>query len=570
MALRQLMLEKELKEKRSRMEALGKKDFSAREKEIEAAIEEAATDEDKALVEDAISAFEVEKEQHEKEKADLEQRIGEIENEIAEMERKQATPEKREGTGKTMAEKRTPLAPMMSRAAFQRIGEKRCTQILMAPETRSFVEETYRNARENRNQENLNLLIPDITLPLIREIAFDEVKILRRINLVYVQGDGRQVIAGTAPEAVWTEMCDNLNELGFAFNQVVISGYKVAGMITICNATLEDSYIDLAAELFTMLGQSVGKALAKAIFYGRSDANKAMPLGIVTRLAQTTKPDSYPSVAPEWVDLHTTNLLSIPAANTGVEFFTAMLEAAKAIITPYATGELFWAMNSRTYYTIMGKAAALTANGDYVARVDGMMPIIGGPIEVFEFIPDGDIIGGYGKLYLLGERAGMKIESSGRDAFWAQDETGFRVTGRYDGLPVIANAFVAININGGTPTTSLDFAPDLANHSAELSALSIASATLSPTFAAGTTTYEASTTAASGAITATAKDPSATVKIYVNGAGVASNTPTWLEGKNIVLVTVENGLNKQNYTVTVTKTTAGQTMAVKTAKAAAK
>ena len=42
------------------------------------------------------------------------------------------------------------------------------------------------------------------------------------------------------------------------------------------------------------------------------------------------------------------------------------------------------------------------------------------------------------------------------------------------------------------------------------------------------------------------------------------------QGKNIVLVTVENGLNKQNYTVTVTKTTAGQTMAVKTAKAAAK
>lgn len=569
MALRQLMLEKELKEKRSRMEALGKKDFSAREKEIEAAIEEAATDEDKALVEDAISAFEVEKEQHEKEKADLEQRIGEIENEIAEMERKQETSEKREGTGKTMAEKRTQLAPMTNTAALARIGEERARQMLEAPETRDFIEKATDIIKNKRDVSNLDLTIPEVILPLLRENVFDFSKLLRRVNRTTIKGTGRQIIAGTIPEAVWTEMCANLNELDFGFNQVTLDGYKVGGYIPICNAVLEDSYLNLASEIITMLGQSIGYALDKAILYGRGDANKYMPMGIVTRLAQTAKPDGYPANAPAWVDLHTTNRLTIESATKGAEFFQELVQAVSATATPYARGSLFWAMNSKTYNKLMSNATVIDATGAIVSRINGVMPIVGGDIDVLEFIPDGDIIGGYGSLYLLGERAGEKIESS-THVQWLQDNTVFRATARYDGLPVIANAFVAININGGTPTTSLDFAPDLANHSAELSALSIASATLSPTFAAGTTTYEASTTAASGAITATAKDPSATVKIYVNGAGVASNTPTWLEGKNIVLVTVENGLNKQNYTVTVTKTTAEQTMAVKTAKAAAK
>ena len=134
----------------------------------------------------------------------------------------------------------------------------------------------------------------------------------------------------------------------------------------------------------------------------------------------------------------------------------------------------------------------------------------------------------------------------------------FRATARYDGLPVIPKAFVAININGQAPTTEMDFAYDFANRSAALSALAIASVTLAPAFDADVTNYTATTTAESGAITATAKDPNATVKIYVNGAGVASDTPTWNTGENVVLVNVQNGLNEQNYTVIVNKTAAAR------------
>ena len=44
-----------------------------------------------------------------------------------------------------------------------------------------------------------------------------------------------------------------------------------------------------------------------------------------------------------------------------------------------------------------------------------------------------------------------------------QDQTLFFGKERADGMPVIAGAFVAINIAGNSPTTSLTFAGDAAN-----------------------------------------------------------------------------------------------------------
>lgn len=63
-------------------------------------------------------------------------------------------------------------------------------------------------------------------------------------------------------------------------------------------------------------------------------------------------------------------------------------------------------MNSVTYNQMMSNATVIDATGAIVARVNGVMPVVGGDIVVLEFIPDGDIIGGFGDLYLLGERQG--------------------------------------------------------------------------------------------------------------------------------------------------------------------
>lgn len=567
MALRKLLLNKKLREKQDELAELQKVDFSAREAELEQAIEEAETREEQETVQAAIGEFESEQKQNADKRAELEQEIGEIEAEIAELESNEAPAA--ETPKENKKEEKRSMEIMEKRGLLYKISPERRAAILNAPETREFVDKVKEIAIEKRAITGVGLTIPIVMLDLIRENIFEYSKLVRRVRLRNISGEGRQTIVGTVPEAVWTEMCANLNELSFGINQITIDGYKVGGYIYVCNAILQDSYMDLAAEIVTMLGQAIGYALDKAILYGKGAGGK-MPLGIATRLAQTSKPSDYPVTAPEWVDLHTTNILSIEATTTGAEFFQELIKDIGATSNPYARGDMFWAMNSVTYNRLMSNATVIDATGAIVARVNGVMPVVGGAIDVLEFIPDGDIIGGYGDLYLLGERRGMEIGQSEHVQF-IQDNTVFKATARYDGTPVIPKAFVAININGETPTTSMNFAYDFANRSAALSALSIASATLAPTFDANVTSYTASTTAASGAITATPKDPEATVKIYVNGTGVSSNTPTWADGENIVLVQVTNGLNEQNYTVIVTKTSE-QTLAAKStaAKTAAK
>src|SRR5699024_7414048 len=185
---------------------------------------------------------------------------------------------------------------------------------------------------------------------------------------------------------------------------------KVAGFVPVCNSILEDNDINLASWIVEMLSESIGLAMDKAILYGKGSASR-MPLGIVTRLAQTGQPADYPANAPAWVDLHTTNIQQIGGEDvTGAAFWSELMLATGNTFTRYSRGNQFWAMNSKTYATLKSKVIAFTATGDIVANVFGTLPIVNGDIDILEFIPDGDIIGGYGDLYLLAMRSGMTIE----------------------------------------------------------------------------------------------------------------------------------------------------------------
>ena len=264
---------------------------------------------------------------------------------------------------------------------------------------------------------------------------------------------------GTIPEAVWTDCCANLNELNLAFNDVEVNCWKVGGYFAVCNANLEDSDIDLASELLTALGQAIGLALDKAILYG---TGTRMPLGVVTRLAQTAAPADYPATARPWVDLHTANIKSIAASVTGTALFAQIVIDSAAAKGKYSRGEKVWVMNETTYATVVAAGMAVDANGAIVAGVNGRMPLTGGIIEVLDFIPNNVIIGGYFDLYLLAERGGQKFATSEHVRF-LQDQTVMKGTARYDGQPAIAEGFVAIGLNGVTPTASMTFAADAAN-----------------------------------------------------------------------------------------------------------
>lgn len=566
MALKILMLRSKMDRLNKELETLREKDaeFAAREAELEQAVAEAATEEEEKVVVENVEQFEAEKQAHDERKSALEQEINEIEDQIKEIEANAPTrgnnpttnPESKHnerGERNKMNVVNIRSLPKSQRVFDALSGEQR--QAIIADNTmQEFLKELRSMKGQQRAVSGAELTIPVVMLDLIAENMYRYSKLLNRVRVRNVRGEARQTIAGTVPEAVWTEMCGAINELSFVFNQITLDGYKVAGFVPVCNSILEDNDVNLAGWIVEMLSEAVGLAMDKAILYGKGAASK-MPLGIVTRLAQSAQPSDYPANAPAWVDLHTSNIIKIDGTtSTGAEFWAQLMEAIGNTYTRYSRGEMFWAMNSKTYAKLRSKLITFTATGDVVANLYGTLPVITGNVDVLEFIPDGDIIGGYGDLYLLALRSGMTIESS-REVQFIQDNTVFKGKQRADGMPVIPGAFVAININNVNVTTAMDFAADTAND-AQLSALSIGSEKLSPTFSATTYSYTVTASATSDKIEATAAAAGAQVTINYNGANVRNGgTVTWAADGTAhpLTITVKQGNAVRVYTINITK-----------------
>lgn len=468
MALRALMKRKELNELNKQLTDLRQKadGFETREAEIAQAIEEAETEEERSAVEDEITAFEQERSETETEMAGIEEKIRGIEQELSEIEAAQKTPtpapeDDPEPAPEANVE-RGGLTIMSKRNIFRTMDVQTRTAIFEREDVKTFMEQIRTAITEKRAITGGGLLVPEVFLGLIRENIMEYSKLYKHVNLRQIGGTGRAVVMGTIPEAVWTDCCGILNELDLTFNDAEVACWKVGGYFDICNATLEDSEIDLASELLTVLGQAIGYALDKAILFG---LGTRMPLGVFTRLAQTAEPSDYPATARTWVDLHTKNIKSIASSVKGIDLFREFLTDTAAAKGKYSRGEKVWVMNETTYTALVAAAMAIDAGGAIVAGVNGTMPVIGGIIEVLDFVPDNVVIGGYFDLYLLAERAGTQLSQSEHVKF-IEDRTVFKGTARYDGLPVIAEGFVAIGINGTTPSASgISFAPDTANES---------------------------------------------------------------------------------------------------------
>lgn len=566
MALRQIMLGRKIEQKRNELESLRAKDaeFNKREAELEQAIEEAKTEEEQAAVEEEVTKFDADKAAHEEAKTNLETEIDGLEAELEASEAEPPAPdvrtvfkEKKERARTNMRADINIRALPMSKRAFDALPMETREEIVQREDVKAFLAQIRSMKGQSRAIQGGDLEIPIVFLELISENMYRYSKLLRRVRVRSVPGEARQTIAGTVPEAVWTEMCGAINELSFQFNQITLDGYKVAGYIPICNSLLEDtvSNLDLASWIVEMLSEAIGLAEDKAILYGKGAAAH-MPLGIVTRLAQTSAPAGYPATAPAWQNLSTTNIVKINGASlTGVEFWAQLMLATGNTFTRYNRGEMFWAMNSKTYAQLRSKLITFTATGDIVANLYGSLPIISGDVDVLEFIPDGDIIGGYGYLYLWVDRASMQIESS-REVQFIQDNTVFRGKARADGTPVIPGAFVAININNTNVTTAMDFAADTAND-ADLIDLAVGTETLVPgEFNPDTLTYAITATGTSGKVEATTAQAAATVEIAYDGKNVRNGgtiTFTADSTAHPLTVTVKNGNAVKVYTVNITK-----------------
>lgn len=560
--LKALMLRKKLNDVQKLLEACRAKAdaLKTREAELEQDINAAETEEEKQAVEAAIAEFETEKAENEAENTKLTEQVEELERELQETEQKANAPAPSEGEERARKElpiMENAITNTRTKEIFGKLSLEQRTAMFERDDVKQFMAEVRSCIKEKRALTGVGTTVPEVYLGLIRENIERYSKLYRHVNLVPLRGEGRKNIMGTIPEAVWTEMCANLNELDLSFYAAELDGYKVGGFIPVCNANLEDSDIDLAAEIITALGQAIGYALDKAILYGTGDK---MPLGIITRLAQTSSPANYPAAARPWADLHTSNIQTISSDLSGAAMYKALMTDAAKAKGKYSRGEKVWVMNETTYTALKAEMLSINAAGAVVSGIDGTLPVIGGIVEVLNFIPDNVIIGGYFDLYVLAERAGTRIDRSEHVKF-LEDVTVFKGTARYDGLPAIAEAFVAIGISSTTPAASdVTFAEDTANPNAagKLKSLTISGVTLNATFAPDTTTYTGTTTTATGTITAVPQDGFDPISITYNDNNYVPNggSVKWAAGAgNVVAVSVKDSTSGTvtTYTVTVTK-----------------
>lgn len=313
-------------------------------------------------------------------------------------------------------------------------------------------------SRGVRSVTGAQLTIPKEVLDILRDNLNQYSKLISKVRLRSVSGEARQNIIGKCPEGIWMEMAGALNSLEFRISEIETDGYKVGGFIVIDNYILKDSDIALGEEIMYMLGQSIGYALDKAIVFGLGP-NSKMPVGIMTRLAQTAQPAYWGDNQGDWVDLHSSNVLKLNLASAnGTAFFIPLLQALAKAKPTFTTDGKVWIMNDLTRQDLQIRALEFNSNAALLSGIENTMPVIGGEIITLEFMPDHMICGGYCGEYLLVEREGGTFASSDIP-FFLQDKTVYKGTARYDGQPVSGEAFVGATYDNTEVTTTLRFAP---------------------------------------------------------------------------------------------------------------
>lgn len=473
MTLKQLMISKKIEQRKSALAdlMLREEDFEKRSKDLESSLEEAKTEEEISTVEGAIDDLDKEKTDVDEKKSTLEGEIETLEKELEELNANAPSNQQRSKSAaepQTKIQTRGEVGMKVNKGFFKGMERSAAEELVKREDVENFLNQIREGEipSEKRSKHTRaavdggELGIPDVILGLIRDNLHRYSKLISKVNLRSIPGTSRTNIVGDIPEAVWTEACATLNELSIKFYQIETDGYKVGGYIPICNALLEDSNFNLANEIMDALGQAMGLAIDKAILYG---TGVKMPVGIVTRLAETSKPAYWGTKEQEWKNL-TANIgkVSVGSPTDSKSMFANLIRFTGKAKANYGNGGKFWAMNETTYTELQARLVEFNAAGAIVSSLSNTLPIIGGDVVILPFMKDGDVVGGYGSQYLLAERAGSQFAVSEHVQF-IQDNTVYKATARYDGKPIVGSGFVAMNIMDATPATTIAFAPDEAN-----------------------------------------------------------------------------------------------------------
>ena len=407
MALRQLILNKKIKERSAKLVELRADEDKLKdeEKELEVALDEAETDEEVKVVED--SADELEKKI--KDKADeitkLEAEKAELEAELAEIEDEQPdNEEKEDGEKRKMAKKvKTRNNDVMT-----------IRESLQIENVRSFYQNIANAMVEKRSLTGAEKVVPTEVIDRIESKLGDYSTLIGEVTVEKIGGTGRAVIAGDIPEAIWFEVGKKaLEELEDKLDGVELDGFGLGGYVAVPNIIIENSLINLASHVEDRLAKAIAKALDKAILKG---TGTKQPTGVV---------------------------VSAPTANkvTTDGTITDLIAKLAKVDTDGTGGEVIAVMNRATYYSkIVPKTLAVAANG--VLTGSYALPF---RVVLSAYADENTIVFGDFKQFLLAQRSEIRVESSTEVQF-TSDNTVFKGVGFYDGKATKAEAFAVVTI----------------------------------------------------------------------------------------------------------------------------
>ena len=408
MALRQLILNKKIKERSALLTQLRADETKLKDEEVELekALDEAETDEEVKVVED--SADELEKKIKEKsdEITKLEDEKAELEAELAEIEDEQPNNEEKEdGEKRKMAKK----VQTRNNADVMTIRES-----LQIENVRSFYQNIANAMVEKRSLTGAEKVVPTEVIDRIESKLGDYSTLINEVTVEKIGGTGRAVIAGDIPEAIWFEIGKKaLDELEDKLDGVELDGFGLGGYVAVPNIIIENSLINLASHVEDRLAKAIAKALDKAILKG---TGTKQPTGVV---------------------------VSAPVANkvTSDGTITDLIAKLAKVDTDGTGGEVIAVMNRATYYSkIVPKTLAVAANG--VLTGSYALPF---RVVLSAYADDNTVVFGDFKQFLLAQRSEIRVESSTEVQF-TSDNTVFKGVGFYDGKATKAEAFAVVTI----------------------------------------------------------------------------------------------------------------------------
>ncbi|MBB6451990.1 HK97 family phage major capsid protein [Salirhabdus euzebyi] len=423
MPLKQLMIQKKINQRKSTLEELLKKeaDFATRSSELEASISEAESEEEVSTVEEEINKLEEEKKGFDDQKSKLEGEISDLEKELEQL--NSNAPANNERGKKNMPKQKEQR--ITSREYFTREVEE------FYDELRSRLEARANGQVLPPGESGAELVIPDIVVNRIRERIGDFTTLYPLVDKITAGGRVKLILDVDAAEATWLDQRGALPESDdSALTAVEFDGFKVGRVVYIDNSLLEDSIINLDDYLTKRIARSIAKSVDKAIAVGTGAVDK-QPAGIIPAIPAG-------------------NQVTVPSNPTYAEIIPHL---GKIDTGEDASGEIVAVMHRQTYYAkIANLTLHVNSEGKDVVQLPNLAQpnFLGLKVVFNNYVPQDTIIFGVLEKYTLVERESTRVDMSGHYKF-REDQTAVRGVGRYDGKPVMPEAFVKVTLQSEEP-----------------------------------------------------------------------------------------------------------------------